>query len=193
MPGHRGRAGPAGSNLALPGYVPFAELFPTVARFAGLERATAGEAVNGWVLQRLGQPPFPLDVTPQQAGLRDGELIYLSPRIAQLPELAFDDVADVIAVGIGDRPDRRSPADTRRVTFGAAAAALLAGAVVLLLSGPPWTTPRWPPGWPPSCCSAARRPRPGPRAARARPRCSAGRRCPTRCWPGCSARPARCR
>jgi type VII secretion integral membrane protein EccD len=128
-------------DLALPGYVPFAELFPTVARFAGLERATAGEAVNGWVLQRLGQPPFPLDVTPQQAGLRDGELIYLSPRIAQLPELAFDDVADVIAVGIGDRPDRWSPADTRRVTFGAAAAALLAGAVLLLLSGPPWTTP----------------------------------------------------
>ena len=128
-------------DLALPGYVPFAELFPTVARFAGLDRAAAGEAASGWVLQRLGQPPFPPDATPVQAGLRDGELIYLSPRAAQLPELAFDDVADVIAVGIGDRPDRWSPADTRRVTFGAAAAALLAGAVVLLLSGPPWPIP----------------------------------------------------
>ena len=128
-------------DLALPGYIPFAELFPVVARFAGLDRAAAGEATSGWVLQRLGQAPFPLDATPQQAGLRDGELIYLSPRATPLPELAFDDVADVIAVGVGERPDRWGPADTRRVAFGAAAAALLAGIAVLLLSGPPWTVP----------------------------------------------------
>ena len=62
-------------DLALPGYIPFAELFPVVARFAGLDRAAAGQAASGWVLQRLGQAPFPLDATPQQAGLRDGELI----------------------------------------------------------------------------------------------------------------------
>ena len=109
-------------DLALPGYIPFAELFPVVARFAGLDRAAAGEAASGWVLQRLGQAPFPLDATPQQAGLRDGELIYLSPRATPLPELAFDDVADVIAVGVGERPDRWGPADTRRAAFGAAAA-----------------------------------------------------------------------
>jgi len=126
-------------DLALPGYIPFAELFPVVARFAGLDRAAAGEAASGWVLQRLGQAPFPLDATPQQAGLRDGELIYLSPRATPLPELAFDDVADVIAVGVGERPDRWGPADTRRVAFGAAAAGLLTGIAVLVLSGPPWT------------------------------------------------------
>jgi type VII secretion integral membrane protein EccD len=128
-------------DLALPGYVPFAELFPVVARFAGLDRAAAGEAASGWVLQRLGHPPFPLDATPVQAGLRDGELIYLSPRTTQLPELAFDDVADVIAVGIGDRPDRWVPVDSRRATFGAAAAALLAGVAAVMLAGPPWAMP----------------------------------------------------
>ena len=53
-------------NLALPGYIPFAELFPAVARYAGLDRAAAGEAAGGWVLQRLGQAPFALDATPRR-------------------------------------------------------------------------------------------------------------------------------
>ena len=128
-------------DLALPGYVPFAELVPTVARQAGLDRTAAGDAAGGWVLQRLGHPPFPLDATPQQAGLRDGELIYLSPREAQLPEFAFDDVADVIAVGIKDRPGRWGPLDTRRTAFGAGALALAAGVAALALAGPPWTIP----------------------------------------------------
>jgi type VII secretion integral membrane protein EccD len=128
-------------DLALPGYIPFAELFPVVARFAGLDGAAAGDAAGGWVLQRLGHPPFPPDTTPVQAGLRDGELIYLSPRATPLPELAFDDMADVIAAGVGERPDRWTPADGRRVTFGAGAAALLAGVAVLAVAGPPQLLP----------------------------------------------------
>jgi ESX secretion system protein EccD len=128
-------------DLALPGYVPFAALFPAVARYAGLDRAPAGESAGGWVLQRLGQAPFPPEATPQQAGLRDGELIYLSPQATPLPELAFDDVADVIATGVAGRPGRWSAADTRRAAFGAAATGLLAGVVVLLLAGPPWPVP----------------------------------------------------
>jgi type VII secretion integral membrane protein EccD len=125
-------------DLALPARIPFAELFPTVADYAGLDDDAARQAPSGWVLQRLGQAPFPLEATPLQTGLRDGELIYLRPREAQLPELAFDDVADVIASGIGDRPDRWGPRETRLVTLGAGAMALAAGAVTLLFSGPPW-------------------------------------------------------
>ena len=94
-------------DLSLPARIPFAELFPAVAGFAGLDEDAARQAPSGWVLQRLGEAPFPLEATPLQTGLRDGELIYLRPREAQLPELAFDDVADVIAAGIGDRADRR--------------------------------------------------------------------------------------
>ena len=128
-------------DLALPVYVSFAELFPTVAKYAGLDQPPARQEPGGWVLQRLGETPFAPDATPFQAGLHDGELIYLYPRRAQLPELAFDDVADVIASGIGERPDRWGVKDTRRVTFGAAALALAAGAAALLVSGPPWRTP----------------------------------------------------
>ncbi|MBO0819069.1 MAG: EsaB/YukD family protein, partial [Actinobacteria bacterium] len=125
-------------DLALPARIPLAELFPAVADYAGLDHDTARQAQTGWVLQRLGQAPFPLEATPLQAGLRDGELLYLRPREEQLPELAFDDVADVIASGIGDRPDRWVPRDTRRTALGAAALALAGGAVALLFSGPPW-------------------------------------------------------
>jgi type VII secretion integral membrane protein EccD len=128
-------------DLALPARIPFAELFPAMASYAGLDEDAARQAPSGWVLQRLGEAPFPLEATPLQTGLRDGELIYLRPREAQLPQLAFDDVADVIASGIGDRPDRWGPRETRRVTLGAGALALAAGAVALLFSGPPWAKP----------------------------------------------------
>ena len=128
-------------DLSLPARIPFAELFPAVAGFAGLDEDAARQAPSGWVLQRLGEAPFPLEATPLQTGLRDGELIYLRPREAQLPELAFDDVADVIAAGIGDRADRWGPRETRRAALGAGAIALAAGAVALLFSGPPWTKP----------------------------------------------------
>jgi type VII secretion integral membrane protein EccD len=128
-------------DLALPVYVSFADLFPTVAKYAGLDQPPVRQEAGGWVLQRLGQAPFAPDATPFQAGLRDGELIYLYPRRAQLPELSFDDVADVIASGIGERPDRWGARETRRVAIGAGLAALAAGAGVLLLAGPPWAKP----------------------------------------------------
>jgi type VII secretion integral membrane protein EccD len=128
-------------DLALPVYVSFADLFPTVAKYAGLDQPPVRQEAGGWVLQRLGQAPFAPDATPFQAGLRDGEMIYLYPRRAQLPELAFDDVADVIAAGVGERPDRWGPRDTRRIALGAGAAALGAGVAGLLLAGPSWVNP----------------------------------------------------
>ncbi len=128
-------------DIALPGYVPFADLFPAVARYAGLDGPEAASEPGGWVLQRLGAEPFPPAMTPQDAGLRDGETIYLRPFRAQLPQLAFDDVADVIATGLGERPGRWTERDPRRVALGAGAAALAAGVVVILGSGPPWAMP----------------------------------------------------
>jgi len=96
-------------DIVLPAYVPFAELFPTVLRYAGTDLANEGLVRGGWVLQRLGQPPFHPGMTPAQVGLRDGEMVYLRPRLAQLPQLAFDDVADVIATGVNEQPDRWGP------------------------------------------------------------------------------------
>jgi len=128
-------------DIALPGYVPFAHLFPAVARYAGLDGPEAVAEPGGWVLQRLGQEPFAPAMTPAEAGLRDGEMVYLRPHRAQLPPLAIDDVADAIATGVGDQPGRWSARDARRVALAAGAAALAAGAAVLLAAGPPWAGP----------------------------------------------------
>ena len=127
-------------DLALPAHVPFAELFPGIALYAGLDRAAAADAPEGWALQRLGQPPFEPPSTPAQAGVADGELLYLRPWNRSLPPAVSDDIADEIA-GVHDGPGRWSPPDSRRVALGVAAAALAAGVVILLRSGPPWTTP----------------------------------------------------
>ena len=128
-------------DIALPGYVSFADLFPAVARYAGLDGPDVAGEKGGWVLQRLGQEPFSPAMTPLQAGLRDGEMIYLRPHRTQLPRLAFDDVADVIATGVNDLPGRWTPRDVRWVALGVGAAALVAGAVSILRSGPPWPLP----------------------------------------------------
>jgi type VII secretion integral membrane protein EccD len=127
-------------DLALPVHVPFAELFPGIALYAGLDRAAVAEAPEGWALQRLGESPFEPPATPAQAGVADGELLYLRPWRHALPPAVSDDIADEIA-GVHDGPGRWSAPDGRRMALGAAAAALAAGVVILLRSGPPWTIP----------------------------------------------------
>ncbi|MBV9207156.1 MAG: type VII secretion integral membrane protein EccD [Actinobacteria bacterium] len=128
-------------DIAFPGYVTFADLFPAVARHAGLDGPDVVGENGGWVFQRLGEEPFAPAMTPQQAGLRDGEMIYLRPSRAQLPRMAFDDVADVIASGLNDRPGRWAPRHARWVGLGTGVAALAAGAVFILRSGPPGRVP----------------------------------------------------
>ena len=128
-------------DIALPGYVSFADLFPMVARYAGLDGPDVVGEKGGWVLQRLGQDPFSPAMTPLQAGLRDGEMLYLRPHREQLPRMSFDDVADVIASALSDRPGRWAPQHARSVALGAGAAALAAGAVLIARSGPPWPVP----------------------------------------------------
>ncbi len=62
--------------------------------------ADSGLAHGGWVLQKLDDAPFDPASTPSQSGLRDGDLIYLRPRMAQIPDMVFDDVPDVVATGV---------------------------------------------------------------------------------------------
>jgi ESX secretion system protein EccD len=127
-------------DLALPVNVPFAELFPGIAHFAGLDAAAIAEAPEGWALQRLGEPPFEPPATPGQAGVADGELLYLRPWITALPPVVSDDIADEIA-GVHDGPGRWGARESRRVALGAGAAALAAGVLVILRAGPPWPVP----------------------------------------------------
>jgi type VII secretion integral membrane protein EccD len=123
-------------DLSLPAGVPFAQLFPAIAHFSRLD---AREAPGGWVLQRLGQRPFPPSVTPAAAGLLDGELVYLRPRVVELPEVLSDDIADEIA-GVHDGPGRWTSVDARRVALCAGALALAAGAIVIARSALPAPT-----------------------------------------------------
>jgi type VII secretion integral membrane protein EccD len=128
-------------DLSLPADVPLAHMLPTLLRAAGADLADAGLAHSGWALQRLDDAPFDPAQSLGQLGVRDGEVLYFRPRMAQIPEMSFDDVADVIATGIKDRSDRWRPGTTRTFGLGAAAAALGIAAVAVALSGPPWMAP----------------------------------------------------
>jgi len=93
------------------------------------------------VLQRLGEEPFAPAMTPLQAGLQDGEMIYLRPHPAQMPRMAFDDIADVIASGLAEQPARWATRYARWVALAAGVVALAAGAVFVVRTGPPWSGP----------------------------------------------------
>ncbi|WP_460365437.1 EsaB/YukD family protein, partial [Actinocorallia lasiicapitis] len=122
-------------DLSLPSDVPFGSLLPVLLRHSGADLANEGLAHGGWVLQRLDEAPFDLGASPGQAGVRDGEVLYLRPRTAQLPELAFDDVPDVIATAVRERPDRWSPALTRRAGLGVGVLACAVTVLLLVLRG----------------------------------------------------------
>ncbi|GAA2590118.1 type VII secretion integral membrane protein EccD [Actinomadura fulvescens] len=125
-------------DLSLPADVPLAHMLPTLLQAAGRDLANAGLAHSGWVLQRLDQPPFDESKTLGALGVRDGEVLYFRPEIAQLPEAVFDDVADVVATGINEHSDRWRSEHTRRFGLNASAALLATGAIGLAISGPPW-------------------------------------------------------
>jgi len=128
-------------DVALPVDVPLTDLLPTLLRHAGPDLADRGVGHGGWALQRLGEIPLDGSKSVTALSIRDGELLYLRPRQAQLPELAFDDVVDAIATASRDRSSRWLPGTTRRVSLTAALAALLLAALVSLMSGPPWLVP----------------------------------------------------
>ncbi len=132
-------AGPARRiDLSLPSDVPFGSLLPVLIRNSGPDLANSGLAHGGWVLQRLDEAPFDLGVSPQQAGVRDGEVLYLRPQMAPLPEPAFDDVPDVIATAVRERPDRWRPGLTRIAGLAAGAFILVLGACLLVARGGSW-------------------------------------------------------
>jgi ESX secretion system protein EccD len=128
-------------DVALPVDVPVAELLPTLLRHAGTELPDAGLVHGGWVLQRLGETPFDVGKSATVLGIKDGEMLYLRPRQAQLPELAFDDVVDAIATASRDRTTRWQPQTTRRMGLAIGVVLALLGGLIIALSGPKWIVP----------------------------------------------------
>ncbi|MEJ2578028.1 MAG: type VII secretion integral membrane protein EccD [Kineosporiaceae bacterium] len=127
-------------DVALPADVPLADLVPTLLRSLGEDVADVAPPSGGWSLQRFGEGPFDLGASAAALSVRDGELLYLRPQQAELPEMAFDDVSDAIATAVG-RGTRWGLPDTRRAGMSLALAALGATALVILGAGPGWLTP----------------------------------------------------
>jgi type VII secretion integral membrane protein EccD len=122
-------------DLALPTDVPLASLLPTLLMYAGEHLADEGAAQGGWQLSRLGGRVLDNSSTAAQLEIRDGELLYLTPRGSAVGEMVFDDIVDAVATATENRAGRWRVDHTRRVALSCAAAASLAGAVALPLAG----------------------------------------------------------
>ncbi|MEU5834899.1 type VII secretion integral membrane protein EccD [Streptomyces diacarni] len=122
-------------DLAVPSDVPVVDLLPAVLGYSADNLAESGIDHGGWVLQRLGGEPMDEERTLDSYDLRDGETLYLRPRIDALPEVHLDDLVDGISTTMQDRPHGWSPRASARLLIGFAVTALLAGAVVLALPG----------------------------------------------------------
>jgi type VII secretion integral membrane protein EccD len=128
--------GPASRiELAVPAHVPVADLLPTFLEHLGPELAAAGFEHDGWVLQRLGEPPLDEDLGTAALGLYDGDVVYLRPRADQLPPVDFDDLVDGVATGTAERTDRWRPETTRRFVLALMGATLALGAGLSPTSG----------------------------------------------------------
>ncbi|MEU8718390.1 type VII secretion integral membrane protein EccD [Streptomyces sp. NPDC048663] len=122
-------AGPVGrADLAVPVTTPISTLLAMLMRHIPTD---LGRGVGTWTLQRLGESPLDIDVTPQSAGLVHGDILYLRPADDPIPELEFDDVADGVANAVGAHRDRWRPELTRRL-FHSLAALVLAGFAVVV-------------------------------------------------------------
>lgn len=124
-------------DLAIPSDVPLADLLPTLLRYAGEELADEGAVKGGWGLRRLGGPLLDNSRTATQLEIRDGELLYFTPREASTPEVVFDDVVDAVATATQNRAGRWNTESTRRFSVLFAVTALLGGAAAVLFAGPP--------------------------------------------------------
>lgn len=106
-------------DLAVPVTTTVAALLPLLVQHTvdpAQLRTVQGGPDAGWVLQRLGQSPFPATGTPDSLDWLEGEELHLRRAEDPLPSLDYDDLADGVADAINRRNDRWRPA-YRRVLF----------------------------------------------------------------------------
>lgn len=118
-------------DLALPGNTTLAELLPSIVKFA--ENKSTPDALQEWVLQRLGEDPFDPFVEIATLGISDGETLHLRQRDATMPDAAFDDVVDGISTATASLPAWQN-ADGQKVALVA---------MVILICGLPSAAAFW--------------------------------------------------
>lgn len=124
-------------EVAVPSDVPLYDLLPTLLSYAGPDLADAGVEHDGWVIQRLGEPPLDEERTLSMLAVRDGDTLHLRPRRAELPVIDYDDLITGVADGVRRRPDRWRDSMTRRLFLALMSLALTTNLAVLWLDGPP--------------------------------------------------------
>ncbi|MGW0231352.1 type VII secretion integral membrane protein EccD [Actinopolymorpha singaporensis] len=125
-------------DLALPTDTPLADLLPTLLRYAGENPDDPAFLRGGWVLQRLGESSFDPSLHLSGLGVRDGDVLHLRHREQAIPEFAFDDVADAVAVATRERRTAWQPSDARTTALSVAGTFFVLGALVALATGPSW-------------------------------------------------------
>ncbi|GIJ26369.1 hypothetical protein Vqi01_15310 [Micromonospora qiuiae] len=124
-------------DVAVPADVPVVDLLPALLHHLGDNLADAGLAHGGWVLQRLGAPPLDEESSVAALGLRDGDHVHLRPRSDQIPPVHFDDLADGIATGVGNRSGLWRPEMIRWSALGVLIVLLAVGVGAVVMPGPP--------------------------------------------------------
>ncbi|GAB3147927.1 type VII secretion integral membrane protein EccD [Micromonospora sonneratiae] len=120
-------------DVSLPVQSTVAELVPQLVRLLSTDADRGGGA--GWELRRLGGPPLDSAVTVTGAGIRDGEVLYLSVVDRRATPMLFDDVVDAIASAAADRPGVWRATASRNVGGAVGALAFTAVAVAVGFSG----------------------------------------------------------
>ena len=125
-------------DVALPEHAPVAELLPQLLRYSGDGVADEGEEHGGWALRRATGTVLDPSHNLAAQGVRDGEVLHLVPRRLEWPELAYDDVVEIIAGGSRRTGRSWGNLNTRRFALTITAAVLGVGLIDVMRSGPPW-------------------------------------------------------
>ncbi|BCY06453.1 type VII secretion integral membrane protein EccD [Actinoplanes sp. L3-i22] len=123
-------------DIALPDNMLVGELLPHLLRHAEGALGEPAERHGGWVLRRATGSALEAGRNLAAQGVRDGELLHLKPAREDWPELAYDDVVEVIASGARRAGRSWGAAATRRGGLTIFAVALLVGLFALAVGGP---------------------------------------------------------
>lgn len=127
-------------ELAVPVDIPLIDLMPTILGYAGSDLAEEGVDHDGWILQRLGEPPLDQEATVDSLKLRDGETVHLRPGREQLPTVHFDDIIDGLSTEARARSDSWSPEASRWTLLGCVLAVAVFGFGLLTTASATWAT-----------------------------------------------------
>ncbi|MEV4133770.1 type VII secretion integral membrane protein EccD [Dactylosporangium sp. NPDC049742] len=128
-------------DIALPEHAAVAEILPGLLARAGDGLADDAVSTGGWLLRRADGTTFNPDRTLASHRVLDGEVLHLTERRVEWPELEYDDLVYAIATGSGRTGGAWGPRHTRRAGLAAGVVAVLLGLVAVVRAGPPWTAP----------------------------------------------------